>query len=118
MARHRSNPTRSERVMDVSFAGNVCDEPQLRHTRQGKAVTDLRIAVNRTTPDREGGWHQETAFYSVVAWHTLAERVAKCLYRGDRVVVIGRMKQEEWTTERGEPRSRYVIHAEDIAASV
>ena len=104
--------------MDVTFAGNLCADPELRETRKGQAVAELRVAVNRNLQTGTDEWRQETSFYSVVAWRGLAERITLCLRKGDRVVVIGRMRQETWTTETGQTHSRYVVTAEEVAASV
>lgn len=103
--------------MDVTFAGNLCADPELRETKRG-SVTEVRVAVNRNLQTGTDEWRQETSFYTVVAWRGLAERITQCLRKGDRVVVVGRMRQETWTTETGQPHSRYVVTAEEVAASV
>ena len=90
----------------------------LRHTTAGTPVAELRVAENRNYQDSAGEWQQATSYYTVTAWQGLAEHVAASLHRGDRVVVVGRMRQDEWTNEGGETRRRYVIDADDLAASI
>lgn len=102
--------------MDVTFAGNLCGDPELRNTKRGP-VTEVRVAVNRNLQTGDG-WRQETSFYTVIAWRGMAERIGQCLRKGDRVVVVGRMRQETWTTETGQPQSRYVVTAQEVAASL
>lgn len=104
--------------MNVTVIGNLCADPELRHTSAGVAVAELRIAENRSYQDASGRWRQETAFYPAVAWRRLADHAAASLHKGDRIVVVGRLRQEEWTTEKGETRRRSVIDADDIAASL
>lgn len=104
--------------MYVTISGNLCADPDLRHTSDGTEVAELRLAENRSRKDQAGEWQTDTSFYPVVCWRNLASRVAASLERGDRVVVVGRMRQESWTTEAGEKRSRYVVDATDIAASL
>lgn len=104
--------------MNVTVVGNLCADPELRHTPGGLAVADLRIAENRNYQDGSGEWQQDTSFYSVVTWRQLAEHAAGSLHKGDRVVVVGRMRQDEWTTESGEIRRRYLIDADDLGASI
>lgn len=103
--------------MNVTIVGNLCADPELRHTSAGIAVADLRIAENRNYQDGSGEWRQETSYYSAVVWRRLAEH-ASSLRRGDRVVAVGRMRQDEWTTERGETRRRYVVDCDELAASI
>jgi single-strand DNA-binding protein len=81
-------------------------------------VADLRIAENRNYQDASGEWQQETSYYSAVVWRRLAEHAAACLRQGDRVVAVGRMRQDEWTTDRGESRRRYVVDCDELAASI
>lgn len=104
--------------MRVTVTGNLCADPTLRHTSGGTPVAELRVAENRNYQDRDGEWQQDTSYYTVTAWRRLAEHAAECLHKGDRVVVTGRMRQDQWTTETGESRSRYLVDADDLAASV
>ena len=103
--------------MNVTIVGSLCAEPELRHTSAGVPVADLRIAENRNYQDDSGEWRQETSYYSAVVWRRLAEHAAS-LRRGDRVVAVGRMRQDEWTTDRGETRRRYVVDCDELAASI
>jgi single-strand DNA-binding protein len=103
--------------MNVTIVGNLTADPELRHTPSGVAVADLRIAENRNYQDSAGEWQQETSYYSAVVWRRLAEH-ASSLRRGDRVVAVGRMRQNEWTTDRGETRRRYLVDCDELAASI
>lgn len=104
--------------MHVTIVGNLCADPELRHTSSGVAVADLRVAENRNHKDASGEWQQSTSYYSVVTWRKLAEHAASSLHKGDRVVAVGRMRQDEWTTDAGETRRRYLIEADELAASI
>ncbi|MFP4554782.1 MAG: single-stranded DNA-binding protein [Actinomycetota bacterium] len=102
----------------MTVVGNLCSDPELRETPKGVPVADLRIAENRNYQDSSGRWHQTSSFYSVVVWRRVAEHAAASLHRGDRVVAVGRMRQDEWTTETGQTRRRYVVDADELAASI
>ena len=82
----------------VSFAGNLTDEPQLRHTEGGIARAMFRVAVS-------GRREQEASFFTVVVWRDQAEHAAQSLSKGSRVVVVGRLQQRSWTAEDGSARS-------------
>lgn len=103
--------------MNVTIVGNLTSDPEVRHTSSGVPVADLRIAENRNYQDASGEWQQETSYYSAVVWRRLAEHAAS-LRRGDRVVAVGRMRQNEWTTDRGETRRRYVVDCDELGASI
>ena len=104
--------------MNVTIAGNLCADPELRTAPGNVPVVDLRIAENRHSKDLDGEWRTETSFFTVVCWRDLATHVADSLHRGDRVVAVGHMRQDNWTTDTGESRSRFVIDADDLAASI
>lgn len=104
--------------MNVTIVGNLCADPEIRETSGGLAVADLRIAENRNYQDSDGEWQTSVAYYTVQVWRRLAENTAKSLRKGDRVVAVGRMRQDSWTTDAGEKRSRYVVDADELAASV
>ena len=65
--------------MNVAIVGNLCADPELRHTAAGVPVADLRIAENRSYQDAAGEWQQETSYYSAVVWRKVAEHSAASL---------------------------------------
>jgi Single-strand binding protein family len=70
----------------VSFAGNLTDNPELRHTDSGIARAMFRVAVS-------GRREQEPSFFTVIVWRDQAEHAAQSLSKGSRVVVVGRLQQ-------------------------
>ena len=94
----------------VSFAGNLTDDPELRHTEAGIARARFRVAVS-------GRREQEASFFTVVVWRDQAEHAAQSLSKGSRVVVVGRLQQRSWTAEDGSARSVVEVvrdHLEEI----
>jgi single-strand DNA-binding protein len=103
----------------VTIVGNLTREPELRFTPNGQATATFGVAVNRTWTDRTSQERREqTSFFDVVCWGTLAENAATSLSRGTRVVVTGRLDQRTWETQEGEKRSKVEITAEEIAPSL
>jgi single-strand DNA-binding protein len=91
----------------VSFAGNLTDDPELRHTEGGMARAMFRVAVS-------GRREQEASFFTVVVWRDQAEHAAQSLAKGSRVVVIGRLQQRTWTAEDGSARQVVEVVAEEL----
>jgi single-strand DNA-binding protein len=102
----------------VTIAGNLTADPELRFTTNGAAVANFRIAV--TARVRDGNtWHDgETSFFRVNAWRQLAQHVTDSLSKGDRAVVIGRLRSRSWETPEGEQRSVVEIEADEVAPSL
>src|SRR5512132_3515086 len=95
----------------VSFAGNLTDQPELRHTEAGIARAMFRVAVS-------GRREQEASFFTVIVWRDQAEHAAESLSKGSRVVVIGRLQQRAWTAEDGSARSVVEVVAEELGPSL
>ena len=95
----------------VSFAGNLTDDPEVRHTDGGIARATFRVAVS-------GRREQEPSFFTVVVWRDQAEHAAESLSRGSRVVVVGRLQQRTWTAEDGSARSLVEVVAEELGPSL
>jgi single-strand DNA-binding protein len=94
----------------VSFAGNLTDDPELRHTEGGIARAMFRVALS-------GRRDQEASFFTVVVWRDQAEHAAQSLSKGSRVVVVGRLQQRSWTAEDASARSVVEVvrdHLEEI----
>jgi single-strand DNA-binding protein len=102
----------------VTIAGNLTADPELKFTPNGAAVANFRIAV--TTRVRDGNtWRDgETSFFRVNAWRQLAQHVTDSLAKGDRAVVIGRLRSRSWETPEGEQRSVVEVEADEVAPSL
>lgn len=93
----------------VTITGNVTDEPKLSFTPSGKPVASFTVAQNRKW---DGG--EATTFVRVTAWGSLGENVASCIPKGARVIVVGRLDQNEFETTEGDKRSYIFITAEGV----
>jgi single-strand DNA-binding protein len=102
----------------VSLVGNLTDDPEVRFTPQGTAVASFRLAVTPRVREGEGWKDGETSFFRINAWRDLAEHAADSLSRGDRALVIGRLKARSWETPEGERRSVVEVEAEEIGPSL
>ena len=103
---------------NVSIAGNLVADPELRYTKGGSAISSLRVAVNRRW-NKNGEWEEETSFFDVTAWAQIAENCAESLTKGMRVVVTGRLEEQRWEDkETKEPRRKIVIIADEVTPSL
>jgi single-strand DNA-binding protein len=96
----------------VSFAANLTDDPELRHTNGGITRATFRVAVSGRSRDNE------PSFFTVVVWRDQAEHAAESLSKGNRVVVVGRLQQRTWTTEDGSAHQVVEVAAEELGPSL
>ena len=97
-------------INHVTLLGRVGADPDLRSTKSGTAVVQLRLATDRYSKNGPA----ETAWHSVVVWGKTAEAVDRYVRKGDRVHVTGRLQQHSWPTDSGVRRSRAEVHASEV----
>lgn len=76
--------------LEWSLIGNLGAEPENRFTPNGKAVCNLRVAVNHKYTDRDGKVVEQVEWFRITTWDKLAENCAKYLSKGRQVYVAGR----------------------------
>ena len=100
----------SKTINRVELLGRVGVDPEMQYTQGGTAVTKLRLATDRYRKDAE----PETDWHNVVAWGATAEAVNQYVGKGQRVYVAGRLVQNTWQSEDGQPRHRTEVHAAEV----
>jgi single-strand DNA-binding protein len=99
----------------VLLIGNLGADPEMRYTPTGKAVTTLRIAVNRTWRDQSSGEQQkDTQWFNIVTWEQLAEFCSRYLAKGRSVYVEGRLQTRSWDAPDGSKRYMTEVVAQEI----
>lgn len=104
----------------ITVVGNLVDDPELRFTPAGHAVSNFRIASTPRTFDKQRNeWVDgDPLFLSCSTWRQMAENVAESLTKGMRVVVQGRLKQRSYETREGEKRTVYELDVEEVGPSL
>ncbi|CAN5252010.1 single-stranded DNA-binding protein [soil metagenome] len=85
--------------------GNLGADPELRYTPGGKAVTELRVAVNDNRKGPDGEWIEETFWFRVSVWEQVAERLAEQLRKGNKIYAEGQLRAREYEARDGQKRT-------------
>ena len=104
----------------ITIAGNLVDDPELRFTPAGQPVARFRVAstpryLDKSTNEWKDG---DSLFLTCNVWRQAAENVAESLTRGMRVIVSGRLRQRSYETKEGEKRTVYEIEVDDVGPSL
>jgi single-strand DNA-binding protein len=104
----------------ITIAGNLVDDPELRFTPAGQAVAKFRIASTpRFRDNTTGEWKDgDSLFLTCNVWRQAAENTAESLTRGMRVIVSGRLRQRSYETKEGEKRTVYEVEVDDVGPSL
>ena len=93
----------------MMIIGNLGADPELRYTPGGKAVAELRVAVNDRSKGADGEWQEETQWFRVELWEQAAERAAERLRKGHKVFAEGQLRAREWEGKDGQKRTSLEI---------
>jgi len=104
----------------ITIAGNLVDDPELRFTPAGQPVARFRVASTpRFRATSTGEWKDgDSLFLTCNVWRQAAENVAESLTRGMRVIVSGRLRQRSYETKEGEKRTVYEVEVDDVGPSL
>jgi single-strand DNA-binding protein len=104
----------------ITIAGNLVDDPELRFTPSGQPVAKFRVASTpRFRDNQTGEWKDgDSLFLTCNVWRQAAENVAESLTRGMRVLVSGRLRQRSYETKEGEKRTVYEVEVDDVGPSL
>ncbi len=98
----------------MSVIGFLGTDPEMRYTPNGNPVTSFRIATSRSYTSSDGEKHEETEWFTVVAWNQLAELCNQYLSKGRRAYVDGRLHSNSWQGQDGQTRFSNEIVAERV----
>jgi len=101
-------------INKVILVGNLGQDPEVKFTAGGAAVTTLSIATSDSWKDKDSGMDKErTEWHRVVLWRRLAEIAGEYLKKGSKVYIEGQLQTRKWEQE-GQTRYTTEIIARDI----
>ncbi|MEP2788524.1 MAG: single-stranded DNA-binding protein, partial [Kangiellaceae bacterium] len=84
-------------VNKVILVGNLGQDPEVRYTPGGAAITTISIATSDSWKDKNSGQMQEkTEWHRVVFFGKLAEIAGEYLHKGSQVYVEGKLQTRKW----------------------
>ena len=76
-------------INKVILVGNLGQDPEIKYTAGGAAVTTLSLATSDSWKDKETGTDQErTEWHRVVLWRRLAEIAGEYLKKGSKIFFV------------------------------
>jgi single-strand DNA-binding protein len=100
----------------VTVAGVVASDPRAVVLDGSLRITSFRLAstsrrFDRATRDWVDG---DTAWLTVTCWRALAGNAAESVAKRDRVIVHGRLRIKEWTSQDGLRRTTVEVVADSL----
>ncbi|MGP4915628.1 single-stranded DNA-binding protein [Brachybacterium tyrofermentans] len=103
----------------VTVVGQLTADPELRHTKKNIPVASFSIAHNDRIFDKESEeWVDgEPTFVRASYWRESGENFAESHSKGDRVILVGKLKQNDFTDKDGNERSTLELNVEEAGPS-
>jgi len=103
----------SRGINKVIIVGNLGNDPDVKYTQGGTAITTISVATSESWKDKQTGEQQErTEWHRVKFFGKLAEIAGEYLRKGSQVYVEGSLRTDKYTDKNGTER-----YTTDIIAS-
>ncbi|MGD9643792.1 MAG: single-stranded DNA-binding protein [Elusimicrobiales bacterium] len=97
-------------VNKVILVGNLGNDPDVKYTQGGAAVTTISVATSESWKDKNGEQQERTEWHRVKFFGRLAEIAGEYLKKGRQVYIEGSLRTEKYTDKNGaEKFTTYVV---------
>ena len=100
-------------INNVVLVGRIANDPEMKYSTTGTAITTFRLAVDRGRKDQNG--NDQVDWLSIVCFQKTAELVAQYLDKGSVVGIEGRIQSRQWEAPDGQKRSAVEIVANHVS---
>ena len=101
-------------INKVILVGNLGQDPEVRYTPAGAAVTTISVATTEAWNDKEGNKQERTEWHRVVFFRRLAEIAGEYLKKGSQVYIEGQLRTNKWQDKSGADRYTTEIIANEM----
>jgi single-strand DNA-binding protein len=89
-------------VNRVTIVGNIGQDPEVRYSQSGTAMTSISVATSESWKDKTSGEQQErTEWHRVKFFGRLAEIAGEYLKKGSQVYIEGKLRTDKYTDKAG-----------------
>lgn len=102
-------------INKVIIVGNLGNDPEVRYSQSGSAMTTISVATSESWKDKATGEQKErTEWHRVKFFGKLAEIAGEYLKKGSQVYVEGRLRTDKYTDKNGVERYTTDVFADDM----
>lgn len=92
-------------VNKVILVGNLGNDPEVKYTQGGMAITTISLATTSVRKDRDGNQQEKTEWHRVKLFGKLGEIAGEYLKKGRQVYIEGRIEYS--TSGEGDQKKYY-----------
>lgn len=95
-------------VNELTLVGRIAKDPRFADTPNGN-VADFRVVVSTNIRRKDGSKVRDTIFMDCEVWGKRSEFIKANAAKGDTIYVRGRLSKKDYTTTKGEEKSKYIL---------
>lgn len=88
-------------INKVILVGNLGNDPDVRYSQAGAAITTISVATSESWKDKNGEMQDRTEWHRVKFFGRLAEIAGEYLKKGSQVYIEGSLRTEKYTDKSG-----------------
>jgi single-strand DNA-binding protein len=88
-------------VNKVILVGNLGNDPEVKYTQAGMAITTLSLATTSVRKDKDGNPQERTEWHRVKLFGKLGEIAGEYLKKGGQVYIEGSIRYDKFTGQDG-----------------
>jgi single-strand DNA-binding protein len=88
-------------VNKVILVGNLGNDPEVKYTQGGMAITTLSLATTSVRKDKDGNTQERTEWHRVKLFGKLGEIAGEYLKKGRQVYIEGSIRYDKFTGQDG-----------------
>lgn len=88
-------------INKVILVGNLGNDPEVRYSQSGSAITTISVATTENWKDKNGEQQERTEWHRVKFFGRLAEIAGEYLKKGRQVYIEGSLRTEKYTDKSG-----------------
>jgi single-strand DNA-binding protein len=89
-------------------------DPEVRNLPNGGSVCSITVVDNETWKNKEGERQEISTFVDCDIFGPRADVVAKYFKKGNRITLVGKLRQDKWEDKEGQKRSKLFIRVDDF----
>ena len=100
----------------VILVGNVGTDPEIRYYDADQATARFRLATTERGYTLQNGMQvpDRTEWHNILMWRSLAKKAEQLIHKGDRVMVMGKIRYSAFDNNRGQRQYITEIVAESV----
>ncbi|MCU0387088.1 MAG: single-stranded DNA-binding protein [Chitinophagaceae bacterium] len=98
----------------VQLIGRLGGDPEVRTFENNRKMARLSLATSEVYKNAKGEKVEATEWHNIVAWGPMAERAEEYLFKGQEVLVEGKLTHRQYTDKEGTKRYITEVEASDL----